>query len=134
MAPTQLHLPLVQWTIQNCNLSVIFKLPEQSYVVNRGFSDYDPEHRNLLLRRSGGYGLEDRGIGLSFAPGARDFFFSASTPAVGPTQSSVQWVMGAISPGCKADHLPPSTAEVNTACRFTSIAPYVFMTCCLIKG
>jgi hypothetical protein len=40
------------------------------------------------------------------------------TPAVGPTQSPIQWVPGALSwgvkwPGREADHSPPSSAEVK---------------------
>jgi hypothetical protein len=43
---------------------------------------------------------------------------SVSRPALGPTQPSVQWVPGVLSPGAKArpgrdaDHSPPSIAEV----------------------
>jgi hypothetical protein len=44
---------------------------------------------------------------------------SVSRPALGPTQSPVQWVPGVLSPGVKArpgrnaDHSPPSSAEVE---------------------
>jgi hypothetical protein len=44
---------------------------------------------------------------------------TASIPAVRSTQSSIQWVPGAISPGVKqpgneADHSPPSISEVKS--------------------
>jgi hypothetical protein len=45
-------------------------------------------------------------------------FLTASRSALGPTQPPIQLVPGAISPGVKqpgrkADHSPPSSAEVN---------------------
>ena len=36
-----------------------------------------------------------------------------SIPAVGSTQSPVQWVAGVKRPGYEADHSSPSDAEVN---------------------
>jgi hypothetical protein len=30
-----------------------------------------------------------------------------------PTQSPIQWVIGALSPGRQADHAPPSSAEIK---------------------
>jgi hypothetical protein len=44
--------------------------------------------------------------------------FTATTPALGPTQPPIQWVPGALSPGVKrqgreADHSPPTSAEVK---------------------
>jgi hypothetical protein len=63
-----------------------------------------------------GYGLDGRGSN----PGkAKIYLFStASRPALGLTQTPIQWVLGAISPGVmwrghEADHSPPSTAEVK---------------------
>jgi hypothetical protein len=46
------------------------------------------------------------------------FFSTASRPTLGPTQSPIQWVPGALSPGVKqwgheANHSPPSSAEVK---------------------
>jgi hypothetical protein len=45
-------------------------------------------------------------------------FYTASRPALGPTQSPIQWVQEALSPGVKqlgreADRWPPSSAEVK---------------------
>jgi hypothetical protein len=47
------------------------------------------------------------------------FLFSTmSRLSLGPTQSPIQWVLEALSPGikqlgCEADHSPPSSAEVK---------------------
>jgi hypothetical protein len=60
-------------------------------------------------------------VGSGFDPrqGQRIFpLTSVSRPALGPTQSPVQWVPGVLSsgvkarPGHNADHSPPSSAEV----------------------
>jgi hypothetical protein len=45
-------------------------------------------------------------------------FTTVSRIALGLTQAPIQWVPGALSlgvkcPGCEADHLPPSSAEVK---------------------
>jgi hypothetical protein len=49
-----------------------------------------------------GYGLEDRAIGVRSPAGAKIFSLtSMSRPALGPTQSPVQWVPGVLSPGVK---------------------------------
>jgi hypothetical protein len=45
---------------------------------------------------------------------AKDFSLaSVPRPALGPTQPPTQWVPGVLSPGCDADHSPPSSAEVK---------------------
>jgi hypothetical protein len=54
-----------------------------------------------------------------------------------PTQPSVQWAPGALSPvvkrpGRKADHSPPSSAEIKNAWSYISTPPYVFLAWCLI--
>jgi len=58
--------------------------------------------------------------------------------ALGPTQCSIQWILGAVSPrvkwpGHEADHSPPSCAMVKNTWSYTSTPPYVFMARCLIK-
>jgi hypothetical protein len=68
----------------------------------------------------------------------RSLFTTVSRPALGPTQSPIQWVPGALSlgvkrPGREADHSPPSSAEVNNARSYTSTPQYVFMAWCLVK-
>jgi len=68
------------------------------------------------------------------SPGRGWEFFSSITvsrPALGPTQHPIQWVAGAVSlgtkqPGREADHLPPSTAEVQNAWSYTSTPQYAF--------
>jgi hypothetical protein len=55
---------------------------------------------------------------ISHASTLRSFSSDIDRLTVGPTQPSVQWVLGALSPGVKwqgreADHSPPSSAEVN---------------------
>lgn len=58
-------------------------------------------------------GLDDQGIGGSTRSEGKRllFLFSlASGPSLGPNQSVVQWVQGAVSPGvrqqgCEADHV-----------------------------
>jgi hypothetical protein len=67
------------------------------------------------------------------------FLFTAvSRTALGPTQSPIQWVTGALFLGVKrpwreADHSPPSSAEVKITWSYTFIPKYVFMAWCLVK-
>jgi hypothetical protein len=63
---------------------------------------------------------------------------AVSRPALGPTQSPIQWIPGVLTPvvtrpGRKADHSHPSSAENKNAWSYTSIHAYVFMVWCLIK-
>jgi hypothetical protein len=57
--------------------------------------------------------------GVRFPARARVFlFFIASSPALGPTQLPIQWVLGALSmgvkwPGREAAHSPPSCEDVK---------------------
>jgi hypothetical protein len=57
------------------------------------------------------YGLDNRAIGVRSLAQAKGFFPLARVP--GPTQPSVQWVLGALSLGRDNDHSPPSSAEVK---------------------
>jgi hypothetical protein len=50
------------------------------------------------------------------------------SPPLGPTQPPIQWVAGR-----KADHSPPSSAEIKNAWSYTSSPQDVFMTWCLVK-
>jgi hypothetical protein len=57
--------------------------------------------------------------GVDFQQGKEVFvYFTASSLALGSTQSPIQWLPGALSlevkqPGREAAHSPPSTAEVK---------------------
>jgi hypothetical protein len=69
------------------------------------------------------------------------FFATASRPALGPTQTLIQWVPRAISPGVKrpgreGDHSFPSSAEVKNAWSYTSIPPICLhgMVLCQVQG
>jgi hypothetical protein len=69
-----------------------------------------------------GYGLDDRGIGVTFS--------CRADPALGSTQPPIQWVPGALSPGVKrpgreADHTLPTSAEVKKTWVYTSTLPYL---------
>jgi len=61
-----------------------------------------------------------------------------SRTVLAPTQPPIQWVPGGLSlqvkrPGREADHSPPSSAEVNNACSYSSNPQNVFMTWRLVK-
>jgi hypothetical protein len=66
-----------------------------------------------------GYGLDDRGSRVRFAAGLEIFSFTTvSRPALGPTQTPIQEVPGALflrvkRLGREDDHLPPPSAEVK---------------------
>jgi hypothetical protein len=58
---------------------------------------------------------------------------------MGSTQTPIQWVLGALSPGVKrpereADHSPPASAEDKNAWGYTSTPQYVFVAWCSIKA
>jgi hypothetical protein len=66
-------------------------------------------------------------------------FTTASRPALEPTQPPIQWEPGALSLGVKqprrrADHSPPSSAEIKNAWCYTSTPPYAFMAWCSVKA
>jgi hypothetical protein len=73
--------------------------------------------------------------GWSSSPGRfKSFLFTTpSRLALRPTQSPIQWVPSALSPGVKrpgreADHSPPTSAEVKKTWIYTFTPPYVFVT------
>jgi hypothetical protein len=76
-----------------------------------------------------GYGLDDRGVGVRVPVGVKNFlFFTSSRPALGSTQSRIQWVPGVLYPGIKrtgreADHSPPTSAETKKMWIYTSNPP-----------
>jgi hypothetical protein len=83
-----------------------------------------------------GYRLDGQ---FSIPTRSKIFTFSmASRPALGPTQPPTLCVTGALTPGQKrsgrkANHSPPSGAEVKNLWNYTSTPSYVFITECLIN-
>jgi hypothetical protein len=74
-----------------------------------------------------GYGLDDRGSESRQRLGIF-LFTTTSRPALGPTQSPIQWVPGVLSlrvkrPGREADQSPTSSAEVKNVWSYTSASP-----------
>jgi hypothetical protein len=67
--------------------------------------------------------------GRSSSPGrVENFLFSTSSrPALGPTQTPIQWVPGAKRHGRDANHSPPTSAEVKKTWVYTSTPLYAFM-------
>jgi hypothetical protein len=94
----------------------------KAHALNKNINAYQTLHHgcksipleyNTLFRDSSvdiitGYGLDD----LSSIPGMVGIFFTTSRPALGSTQTPIQWIPRAISPGLKrlrrdADNSPP---------------------------
>jgi hypothetical protein len=96
---------------------------------------------NTVLSKVGiatDYGLKV--WGRSSNPGrVKNFLLSTSSiPALGPTQPSIQWEPGALSPGVErpgseADRSPPTGAEVKKIWIYISIPTYAFMALCLFS-
>jgi len=64
--------------------------------------------------------------GVQFPAGAIIAFFLftiESRPTLWPTQPSIQWVPGALTPGHEAGHSPPFSAEVKNARSYTPTPP-----------
>jgi hypothetical protein len=75
-----------------------------------------------------------RNCGLILAKGKIFLFSKVSNLALGPTQSVIQWVLGAPSLGvkllqCEADCLCPSNAEFKNVWSYTSTPLYSLMVC-----
>jgi hypothetical protein len=70
--------------------------------------------------------LRDGRLVFDYRQGLGIFLFdTASRPSLGPTQLPVQGIPDVLSPGIKrpwrkADHTPPSSAEVKNAWSYTS--------------
>jgi hypothetical protein len=86
------------------------------------------ESRDIAVGIATGYGLDDQGMGVRVPVGARILTSSCRSD-----QPPIQWVPGALLPGVKADHSPPTTAEVKKMWAYTSTPPYVFVAYCLIS-
>jgi hypothetical protein len=82
--------------------------------------------RDRAVSIATGYGLDGpRGRNLSSGKGKVFLLSTSSRPVLGPTQPSIQWVPGALSPGVKrpgheADHSPPTSVEVKKTWIYTS--------------
>jgi hypothetical protein len=79
-----------------------------------------------------GYGLDDRGIEVRVPVGSRISLLHVVRPALGSTQSPIQWVSRALSqgvkrPGREADHSPPASVENKKMWIYTSTPAYIFM-------
>lgn len=57
-------------------------------------------------------------------------FSTASHLALGPTQTQIVWVIGAVNQqGCEADHSSPSNAEVQNEWSYAFMPQFTFMAC-----
>jgi hypothetical protein len=106
----------------------------QAYIkIKQKHISYSCESRDSSVGIATGYGLDDQRVGIRVPRGGKNFHFSISSrPALGATQPPIQWVPGALSPGVKrpgrkADHSPPTRAEVKKTWIYTSTPPYAFM-------
>jgi hypothetical protein len=86
-----------------------------------------------------GYGLDNGVRGFDSWQGLGIFLFTTtSRMTLGHTQSSIQWVPGALSlgvkqPGHEADHSPPSSAEVKECVELYIYSPYMPSWCGAVK-
>jgi hypothetical protein len=77
--------------------------------------------------------LDDkRGRSLSTSKVKNFLFTTSSRLALGPTQPTIQWVLGVLSPGVKwlgreADQSPPTGVKVKKMWIYTTTPPYAFM-------
>jgi hypothetical protein len=90
-----------------------------------GGTDFSFRTTELAL----GYGLDDRGSGVRFSAGAGNFSHHHRVQnGSGAYPASYSRATGALSLGVKrperkADHSPPSSAEVKNAWNYTSTLP-----------
>jgi hypothetical protein len=73
-------------------------------------------NRDIAVVIATSYGQDDGGV--------KNFFFMSSRPALGPTQSPIQWVK---RPVFEADHSPPASAEVKKTWLYITTPTYAFM-------
>jgi hypothetical protein len=127
---------------QENNLTVCSVVPpvwvaSQKFIFTCCCNRYESRSSSVSIVTS----LRDRRPGFNFPMGwARNIF--TSPPCLdqnwGPTQPPIQWVPESLSSevkqlGREADHLPPSSVEIENAWRCTYTLSYVFMTWCLVK-
>jgi hypothetical protein len=103
------------------------------------FTGVSTKSRGSSVSIATDYGLDNRMIGVRIPAGLGIFLSdNASIPALGPTQSPIQWVPGSLSlgverPGREADHSPPSSAEVKECVELHLHSQYAFMAWCSVK-
>jgi hypothetical protein len=93
---------------------------------------------NHLKQEYSDWLLTGRPRGQISSPGRSKIFLLSMSfrPVVGPTQPSIQWIPGTVSPvvkrpGHEADHSSLRSAKVNNTWIYTSTPPNVFMAKCL---
>jgi hypothetical protein len=81
-----------------------------------------------------GYELDYRGSRIRLPAGAGNFFLHHRVQnSSGAHSASYPMGTGGSFPGGKADHSPPSSAEVKNEWSYISTPQYVFMAWCLVK-
>jgi hypothetical protein len=67
--------------------------------------------------------------GRNSSPGRGSIFLlpTSSRPSLGPTQPSIQWVLGVKQPGRQLTTHPQIFSEVKNARIYTATSPYVFL-------
>jgi hypothetical protein len=87
--------------------------------------------RDSVVRIATSYGLDDRGVGVRVPVGSR-IFSKSSRPALGSTQTPIQWVRGALSQwesgwGVKLTTHLQLVPRSRKMWIYTSPPPYAFM-------
>jgi hypothetical protein len=85
-----------------------------------------------------GYGLDDRGIGVRILVGIKvsrpDRFWGPPSLLSNDCPMTTGGFCPEVKrPGRKADHLPPTSAEVKNTCVYMPTSPYAFMVWGLVK-
>jgi hypothetical protein len=96
-------------TIKALRFSVVKQFQHKTKCNIKMTADKCDEITSVLMS----YGQDDQGIRVSFPPGPRDFlFYTASRPALRPTQPPTQQLLGALF---------PFSAKVKNVLSYTSI-------------
>jgi hypothetical protein len=95
----------------------IYVIYSDTWMVLPNYTDRSGGSQDSIVGIAIGYGLNGRGVGVR-VPVVSIILSTSSRPALGPTQSPIQWVPGALSPGVKrpgreADHSPPTSVGVK---------------------